>query len=176
LKNTMNSIWEKNKIKAFWDRPNLDYDTWYHRVKDARVRGHLRDVRISFKYMGPTDIMRLLGSSTFVNIWGKYRNDIETPYKILLDGRWGACVSGNWIVGYNENLKLMRPSVKEIFDIVADEPMCVYHIAKRLQRPYRRVHSGVKRLIELGICSKREVIINGRISYEIMVIGVNDIV
>jgi len=171
-----NQIWMRNRVKAFWDRPGLEYEHWEKVMCDARRRGHARTVEQSFKHMNPFDMPVLLGEMRFVRLWTKYHDTVQTPNKILLNMAWSKITTGVYTLDFNPKLLSIHKMDRILLDhVIQHEPMSVYALAKSAGRNYRRVWDAVNRLAQKNLFRIVPYIRNGRKCNLVSAQGVNDL-
>ncbi len=168
--------WETCKARAFWDRHSMSYEKWIATMRDKKHASHWRVLEQSFRHMPARPMIRLLGEDIFVKNWPEWRKMVKTPYKALFDTEWGFYVTRSRRFGFNaEAAKLGRKTHQEMFRFMLEhEPMPIYQLAKQLNRPYRRVFDGVKRLADRSLLRMDACIIQGRNSTLVSVPNVND--
>jgi len=174
--NQIEQLWQKNRTRAFWDRPNLSYDKWLHVMRTHSSPRHKNMATLSFRHMNPRDLTVLLGEPAFVRVWAEIHDLEPFPRQVLLDHEWGRIVTGTDRFGFNPHVLKLRKSHKALFDLVlCHEPMSIYRLASLLQRDYRRVFDGVKKLASLGLFSLVETQVNRRKTNLVSVTNVNDL-
>ncbi len=174
--NHTEEIWEKNRVRAFWDRPNLSLEKWLHAMRTPSNLRHKKMAILSFHYMNSHDLTLLLGEPVFVRVWVEIR-DVDTfPRKVLLDHEWGRIVTGSERFGFNAHVPKLRKPHKALLDFMLNhEPMSIYRLAESLGRDYRRVFDGVKKLASLGVFTITKTRIKGRKTNLVSVTNVNDL-
>jgi len=170
------TIWEENRVRAFWDRPKLSFETWLYAMRTPSSPRHGNMARLSFQYMKAKDLVVLLGADVFVNIWAEIRDSQNFPRKVLLDYEWGSIMTGSGSFGFNASVIKLRKTHRDLLLCMLNhEPMSIYQLAKAVGRDYRRVLDGVKKLMSLHVFSIIQTQVEGRKISLVSVVNVNDL-
>ena len=174
--NTQEKIWKENRVRAFWDRPKLTFETWLYAMRTPSNPRHSNMAILSFQHMKPRDLVVLLGDDIFVKVWAEIWDTQDFPRKVLLDYEWGNIVTGSGRFGFNASVIKLRKTHRDLLlYMVKHEPMSIYQLAKAVGRDYRRVIDGVKKLVSLHIFSINNTQVEGRKTSLVSVVNVNDL-
>lgn len=170
------SLWDRARVSAFWDRPNLTYEKWLTAILKGDTRSNTLLKQSMLHMKGPIFI-ELISLPIFIEHYPDWRKLLTDNEPItwtrqgILDGLWSWHVCGTIYMKNptHEWFKLTKKQKATFYCISELGYESIYRVAKEMNRNYRRVLDDVRKLVDLGIIQQRVKTVNGR---RTMIVGV----
>lgn len=156
-------LWDRARVSAFWDMGLMTHDIWLTRIH----KNHLPTIKQSILNMRAMDFINLVGKEHFKEQWPTWialfdRKSLSSSQKERIDylnASWSILMTGGmWISAYHWND--LTAKQRETFIMASKQyGASIYHIAKCMNRNYKRTHNDIKKLYAFGLVRLKDVFV-----------------